>query len=305
MMIAIPGIGLLRQTHINYQQSPFTSIHLAIAPRSVPMTAMELGICSFSFHRLLAAGKQDIARYIQDCRELGCTQLDPWNAHLSPLKQASAELSPADEEYMARIEEFADASGLPWGTLAVDGAHIYEPAEEARRANRAAAYRWIEIAAKLGFEQVRIDAGGPEEMPDDVFAIIVDGYNDVIARAKAAGVALLMENHRGPSTIPDNVVKLCESIEGLGLLYDTHNWKPERREEGRRKCAKYAQACHIKTFSFDAAGNENSGAKPEEAIQILLDNGYKGTWGIESVPSDGDEYAGARRTVDLIRKYVS
>ena len=30
---------------------------------------MELAICSYSFHRALAAGKQDIFRYIADCRE--------------------------------------------------------------------------------------------------------------------------------------------------------------------------------------------------------------------------------------------
>ncbi len=279
---------------------------------------MELGICSYSFHRLLAAGKQDIFKFIGDCKDLGCTQLDPWNAHLSDLKKGDDALragdnphlshnllSPTDEEYLEKIEEAADASGLPWGTLAVDGAHIYEPTEEARLANRATAYRWLDIAGKLGFEQVRIDAGGPEEMPGEVFKIIVEGYNDLIARAKPLGVQILIENHWGPSLIPDNVVKLCESIDGLKLLYDSHNWKEELRDEGRRKCAKFAAATHVKTFSFDAAGNENSGAKPEAAIQCLLDAGYKGVWGVESVPTDGDEYAGAKKTIDFIRKYVS
>ncbi len=47
---------------------------------------MQIGICSYSFHRLLADGKQDIFQYIRDCKALGCTQLDPWNAHLSDLK---------------------------------------------------------------------------------------------------------------------------------------------------------------------------------------------------------------------------
>ena len=42
-------------------------------------SSIEISICSYSFHRLLAAGKQDIIRYIADCAELGCTQLDPWN----------------------------------------------------------------------------------------------------------------------------------------------------------------------------------------------------------------------------------
>jgi len=265
---------------------------------------MELAIGSYSFHRLLKDGKQDIFRYINDCKELGCTQLDPWNAHLAALNGSSVELSAENEDYIEKIEEAADASGLPWGCVAVDGAHIYEPTEEARRKNRAVAYRWIDIAGKLGFEQVRIDAGGPEEMSGEVFKTIVDGYKDLIARARPLGVAVLMENHWGPSMIPDNVVKLCESVEGLGLLYDTHNWKPELRDEGRRKCAKFAAATHVKTFSFDGGGNENSGEKPEEAIAALLDAGYQGVWGVESVPKDGDEYAAARKTIELIRRFA-
>src|SRR5688500_10788332 len=170
---------------------------------------MEIGICSFSFHRLLAAGKQDIMRYIGDCRELGCTQLDPWNAHLTVLKDGTGPLTPAEEQYIEEVEETADTSGLPWGTLAVDGAHIYEPTDAARIANRQRAYRWLDIAGKFGFEQVRIDAGGPEEMPDDVLKIIQEGYQDLIARAKPLGIQILMENHWGVSLIPDNVVKLC------------------------------------------------------------------------------------------------
>ena len=60
-----------------------------------------------------------------------------------------AVLSAADSDYIAKVEEAADVSGLPWGTIVVDGAHIYEATEEARRTNRARAYRWLEIADKL------------------------------------------------------------------------------------------------------------------------------------------------------------
>ena len=54
---------------------------------------VEIGVCSFSFHRLLADGKQDVFQYILDCKKLGCTQLDPWNAHLSALKDGDAIIS--------------------------------------------------------------------------------------------------------------------------------------------------------------------------------------------------------------------
>src|SRR5947209_5902451 len=151
---------------------------------------MRIGICSFSFHRLLAAGKQDIFRYIKDCEDLGCTQLDPWIAHLSPPEEAGAVIhggrnpsrshetffATPDEAYVRRIVAAACEAGLPFGTLAVDGAHIYEPDEQTRRANRDRAYRWLDVAHQLGAAQVRIDAGGPEEMPPDVFEIIAAGY---------------------------------------------------------------------------------------------------------------------------------
>src|SRR5881275_2916550 len=86
---------------------------LANSARSAPMARMlEISICSYSFHRLLAAGKQDIFKYISDCAELGCTQLDPWNAHLANLQEGDAVLSAADADYIAKVEEAADVSGL-------------------------------------------------------------------------------------------------------------------------------------------------------------------------------------------------
>jgi sugar phosphate isomerase/epimerase len=271
---------------------------------------MDIGICSYSFHRALASGKQDIFGFIAACRELGCTQLDPWNAHLAVIKQGDAHPSPEwamsaeESEYLARVEAAADESGLPWGTLAVDGAHIYDADEAVRSANRARAYRWLEVADRLGCDQVRIDAGGPEDMPPNAFKIIADGYRDLIARAGEKGIEIITENHFGPTRVPANVERMMNEIEGLGFLYDTDNWKPELRDEGRRRTAQYATATHVKTFAWDADGNESSGAKPEDAIKLLIDAGYAGSWGIESVPTDGDEMGGARRTVELIRRLV-
>jgi len=275
-----------------------------------------VSICSFSFHRLLAAGKQDVFRYITDCKELGCAELDPWNAHLANLKsgdqvlqaghnpdQSHKLLSAGDEEYIQKVKAAAEKAGLPFGTIAVDGAHIYEADAAARKANRARAYRWLDVAHKLAARQVRIDAGGPENMPDDVFKIIKEGYRDILDRAKPLGIQVLFENHWGPTVIPDNCIKLVESIPGLGMLLDSNNFKPELRADGRKRCARYATATHIKTFAWDAQGNETEADIPT-AIKHLLDAGYKGVWGIESCPKDGDEYGGVRKTIALINRLV-
>ncbi len=278
---------------------------------------MEIGICSYSFHRLLAAGKQDIFQYITDCKALGCTQLDPWNAHLAAIKKgddvlhaghnpdASHHLTAADEDYIVRVKEAADTAGLPFGCIAVDGAHIYEADADLRAENRARAYRWIDIAQKLGAKQIRVDTGGPQELPDDVFAVIQDGYRDVIDRAGAAGIEVLVENHWGPTVVPENCLKLLAAIPGLGLLLDCHNFLPERRIDGRTLCAPFAKAVHIKTFAFDADGNETTEEeRVDDAISLLLSAGYRGVWGVESVPTDGDELKAAADTIALIRRRV-
>lgn len=278
---------------------------------------MKIGICSFSFHRLLAAGKQDIFQYIRDCKELGCTQLDPWIAHLAPPADAGAVvhggrnpsqshqtfIATPDDAHVTRVRHAADSAGLPFGTIAVDGAHVFEPTQDARRANRQRAYRWLDVAHQLGATQVRIDAGGPEEMPGEAFAIILDGYRDLIDRARPMGIEILTENHWGPTTIPENVLRLLDALPGLGFLYDTRNWKPGLKEEGRRKLAKHATATHVKALRWDSRGEEPD-EDIESAVKHLLDAGYSGSWGIESVPQDADEITGARNTIALLRRLI-
>jgi len=277
---------------------------------------MQIGICSFSFHRLLASAESDVFGYIDICKNLGCTQLDPWSAHLSPPESAADVLKAGknpnqshqllggvDNAFIDRIASHADRAGLPFGTIAVDGAHIYEASEEARREDRVRAYRWLEAAARLGAKQVRIDAGGPPEMPPEVFEIILAGYEDLLARGKKLGLEILIENHWGPSLIPDNLIRILQGARGLGLLYDTRNFDADKREEGRRRCAPYARATHVKTKRWDASGNEIDEDIPG-AVRILQQANYRGVWGIESVPEDGDEVGGARRTIELLKRLV-
>jgi sugar phosphate isomerase/epimerase len=279
---------------------------------------MELSICSYSFHRLLEAGGQDVFQYISDCRTLGCTQLDLWNGHLPSLLDDEvrpegrssftpeyAQPSAGEMDYLARIKGTAESAGLPFGCLAVDGAHIYEPSPERRQANQIKADRWLNIAGQLGAGQIRIDSGGPPEMPGDVFEIIVRGYKDLLQRAgeKGIGIEVVIENHWGASRIPENVVRILEAVPGLGLLFDTGNWPEELRETGWKQCARYARATHIKTYAFDSEGDETTVDIPR-AIGYLQEAGYQGSWGIESVPRQGDEYEAAKKSVALLLRVL-
>jgi sugar phosphate isomerase/epimerase len=276
---------------------------------------LKYSIASFSFHRALAAGKQDMFKYIEDCKELGMAQLDPWNGHLSVITDddtiiktgqdpENSALSAQTDDYIAQVKAAADAAGLPFGCVAVDGAHIYEPTPEARQTNRASAYRWLDVAQKLGAKQIRIDAGGPEELTDEIFAIIVEGYQDIIPRAQEKGLEVLIENHWGSSAVPENLVKMLDTIESLNLLFDTNNFAEGMQEKGWELCAKYARSVHVKTFAFDEQGNDPTVDLPR-VIRMLVDTGYDDVWGIESVPKDGDEYGAIKQTMALIERAVN
>jgi len=275
---------------------------------------MELSLCSYSFHRLLEAGNHDVFKYISDCHTLECTQLDLWNGHLpslldddarapSSFTQEYTQLSPAEMDFLAGIKAAADSAGLPFGCLAVDGAHIYESSPEARQAQQIKAYRWLNIAEQLSAQQIRIDSGGPPEMPAEVLEIIVAGYNDLMPRARDKGIEIVIENHWGASRIPENVVRILEAVPGLGLLFDTGNWPEEMRETGWTQCARYARATHLKTYAFDAEGNETTVDIPR-VMHILQEAGYQGSWGIESVPREGDEFEAAKKSIALVRRVL-
>jgi sugar phosphate isomerase/epimerase len=288
---------------------------------------METSLCSWSFHRRLEAGQHDVFQYIADCQALGCTQLDLWNGHLPSLLDQDGRVGgrlpaelPAEPEpgappapdwlllpdeitYLDQVRAAADAAGLPTGCLAVDGAHIYEADTAARALNRLRATRWCQIAARLGAPQIRIDSGGPDDMPPDVFALIVAGYADLIGRAGQLGLRVIMENHWGASRVAANVVQILQAVPDLGLLFDSGNFPPGEHEAGWDLCARYATATHIKTRSFDELGNETAWDVPK-VVRLLLEGGYDGCWGIESTPRDGDEFEAARKSLALIRRLV-
>lgn len=257
---------------------------------------MDYSLCSYSLHRTTAAGKMDIFDYMTFNREAGFTQLDPWMKDL--------EAGYEDNAFLDRVKAAAAQAGLPFGCIAVDGAHIYEPTAEARQANRQRAYRWIDIAQYLGATQVRIDAGGRNnETAEEIFDIVVDGYKDIIAYARPKGIEIVIENHWGPFKDPDNLKKLLDAVPGLGLLFDSYNWPEGAHERAWVQLAPYATITHFKTFSFDADGNEPTW-DIAHVIDILKKAGYKGTWGIESTPTDGDEVSAARKTLALLKRIL-
>ena len=256
---------------------------------------MQYSVCSYSFHRTFDAGEMDIFDYINWCKEHGFTQLDPWMKHL----QEGFE----DDAYLDRVKKAADDAGLPFGCVAIDGAHIYEPTAIARAENRQRAYRWIDVAERLGATQVRIDAGGRDESLAEIWDIVIEGYNDLVPRASAKGIEVLIENHWGPTKDPEAMYKLLDAVDGLGLLFDSANWPEGTHDQAWRMYPPYAGLTHIKAFSFDENGNEPDWDLPL-FINLLREDGYQGCWGIEGESRGANEEMIVLKALALINRVM-
>lgn len=265
----------------------------------------------------MAIGQRTIFEYIELCRELGCSHIQPWAAHFHtgvPLEQITAVgydpaasgcppwyEPPEDSGFISDVASAVRAAGMEAELIAVDRASVFwpEPVEAAERRTRAK--RWLDVAARLGAIGIRVDSGGPEIPDHDTYAAICDGYRDLVREATKLGLEVYIENHWGSSSVPENIVAFLEEVEGLHYLFDTNNWQPGRQRDGWRLCAPLAQSTHIKSLGFTETGTPLPPDLPD-VVQQLFGSGYTGMWGVESFPDQQDEVETVKATLDMIER---
>ena len=150
----------------------------------------KFSICSYSFRRSFESGEMDYRDYVDFNQSHGFSQLDPWMKHVEPALVDRRWLADAQDNGRGRRSAIWLPRGGRWSYLRGD-------CGPARLERREMAYRWLDVAESLSASQMRIDSGGPEELTDEIFEIIVDGYNDLIPRARSAGVEIVVREPLG------------------------------------------------------------------------------------------------------------
>ncbi len=227
----------------------------------------------------------------------------------------------ASDSRVASVRAALDAAGVGLLTLPIDVGNLADPSAEVRRESEAAILEWFDIAAKLGSRYVRINAGSPLE-PEIEMAHVVASFDLLADCAAERALGLLVENHGGPSSEPEVLLELIETIgtDRLGLLLDTGNFEPlisyasaaftgqkwpaegldftpvyERVEQ----LAPYAQVVHAKAHEFrrDAHHPVDLG----RALGLVKAAGFDGPITVEYEGNEGDPWQQTARTVQLVR----
>jgi sugar phosphate isomerase/epimerase len=122
----------------------------------------------------------------------------------------------------------------------------------------------------------------------------------------AAGhlLPVVIENHWGISSRPENIITIVEAVKSpwLGTCPDFGNFPRDVDPyDGLRILAPRALHVQAKSARFDANGEETS-IDYRRALRILRDSSYDGTLAIE-YEGGGRDLEGCIRTRELILKY--
>ncbi|NIV95578.1 TIM barrel protein [candidate division KSB1 bacterium] len=126
----------------------------------------------------------------------------------------------------------------------------------------------------------------------------------ILPEAEMLGIPLVIENHWGISSRPENILNIIERFGSpyLGACPDFDNFpKDVDPYNGLAQLAPKAQHVHAKSRTFDRSGEQRR-INYRRCVDILKAAGYEGSIAVEYEGS-GDPLEGAIQTRDLILKY--
>jgi sugar phosphate isomerase/epimerase len=152
--------------------------------------------------------------------------------------------------------------------------------------------RFIDLAHAMGVKYVRMfgDKMPPDQRREDVIARVIEGFQQMAAHAKPAGVTVLMETH-GDFTHSNDIETVRSGVasDAFALLWDAHHTFVAGHEAPADTYAalgKWVRHTHLKDSKPEGADHRyvltGTGEVPVRTqVQVLAGAGYKGFYCFE------------------------
>lgn len=142
---------------------------------------------------------------------------------ISTLELCHFHLPSIDTAYLHGLRDRLLDNGVELFSLLIDAGDIAAPDPEQRAAHTAFTRQWIDIAATLGAERVRIDAG-QQPPSSEVIRRSAEQLDALTQYAASRGVAVSTENWRVTSQQPAALLAILDACPSpVGLCVDTGN----------------------------------------------------------------------------------
>ena len=260
-----------------------------------------ISLAQWSLHRALFSGELDALDFPRVARvnyELDAIE------YINRFFMERAE----DRDYLNRLRRRAEDNGVRSLLIMVDGeGALGDPDDRARTTAIENHYKWVEAAAYLGCDSIRVNARS-EGTRDEQRWLCVDGLRRVTEFAADSEIDVLVENHGGLSSDGAWLASVMAAVghSRCGTLPDFGNFRIEGdvwydRYQGVSEMMPYAKAVSAKSHDFDADGDERH-TDYRRMLRIVLNAGYRGYVGIEYEGDELSEPEGVRATKALLER---
>jgi L-ribulose-5-phosphate 3-epimerase len=208
-----------------------------------------------------------------------------------------------DKNYLAELKGRADGEGVASGLIMIDKNGPLGASDKKERDGAVdKTIAWIDAAAFLGCQTIRVNARGTED-PDELRRWIADSCARLADYAAERDINVTIENHGGPSSDPAWLVSVMKAVEkpNFGTLPDFGNF-PDTvdRYDAVEAFMPFAKAVSAKASRFTPEGLPLR-TDFFRMMRIVRDGGYTGHVGIETGARDQAGEADAiRMTRDLL-----
>jgi len=199
-------------------------------------------LAAYSYRELLTAKDSEftLSDFLKDCAEfqLEGTELTSYYFPENP-----------SDEYLIGLKGEAFRLGLTISGTAIRNDFCF-PAGEKRNGEIAHVKDWIDKAVVLSAPVIRVFAGHQKQgvSAEETHQLMVDGLQEVCEYAAQRGVFLALENHGGPTSSAEGLLKIVRDVQSdwLGINLDTGNFHSDRIYEEIAECTPYALNIQVK-----------------------------------------------------------
>ncbi|MCC9609458.1 sugar phosphate isomerase/epimerase [Blastopirellula sp. JC732] len=274
----------MHETTLNRRQWIAASGALAAAAWSAPKLAMaaepianrtsphfKLSLAAYSYRKLLQGNKPELtlADFINDCAKMQLDGTELTSYYFPPNVTTEQLLALKHQAFLLGLSVSGTAVGNDFG----------HPAGEEREKQIAGVKTWIDNAAVLTAPVIRIFAGHDKKgvAADESHRLMVEGMQEVCDYAGTKGVFLALENHGGPTSTAEGLLKLVKDVDSpwFGVNLDTGNFHSDDIYGELAQVAPYALNVQVKVV---VSGPDKKKVPTDFAriAKILRDANYRG-----------------------------
>ena len=211
--------------------------------------------------------------------------------------------------YLMDLRKRAEDYGVTCVLIMIDDEGDLSAADKMARGKAVDQHKaWVDAASVLGCHAIRVNTGNNYN-PNDVGAI-AESCSALAEYGASKKIAVICENHGGPSSDPNAMVALMKRVNNpmFGTLPDFGNFPKTKAGEftidvydAIARMMPYARGVSAKSHDFNPDGSETK-LDYARILKIVTDAGYHGFVGVEYEGEKISEADGIRATQALLQK---